>query len=400
MQVGEVFRKQIKWPTMNLSCIHCGREFSISAHQLGGRGRCPHCQGEIQLPRAESASDAGPVIYQPTNWLDNSMSALGSFVFHLVLLLVLAFIQFGGSGLQGNGEDVFIGTVPGTQLSENEEGELTSEDAKQETESERLNDPVDEIEPPTDPSDDGTLASDLLASPRPSGGASSDFTLGAPSFGGGAEGGGNWDGMIQSLRRNGLDVVIAFDSTSSMRGEIEEVKSQIKRIGNTLVTLVPKARISLCTYRDEGDDYVVKGLPLTSDIQEIDSYLADIFANGGGDSPEAVQEGLRWAVENNKFRRRARKVILLFGDAPPHLQDLKTCLEIASDFSSQQEGFVSTVTCHLSTPLKEFVDIAQAGGGEAFLTRDERQIVTQLMVLVFGSKYRDKVIDAFKLLEK
>ena len=41
---------------------------------------------------------------------------------------------------------------------------------------------------------------------------------------------------------------------------------------------------------------------------------------------------------------------------------------------------------------------ALAGGGEAFLTSDRRQIMTQLMVLVFGSKYRSKVIEAFRLL--
>ena len=38
------------------------------------------------------------------------------------------------------------------------------------------------------------------------------------------------------------------------------------------------------------------------------------------------------------------------------------------------------------------------GGGEAFLTTDERQIMTQLMVLVFGSRYREKVVEAFRLL--
>ena len=349
-------------------------------------------------PRAEQG-DAGPVVYHPSSWLDNSISALGSFVFHFGLLLILAFIQFGGGGLDGAGEDVFIGTTPGTQLTSNQEGELQSEDAEKDDESEQLDDPADEVQPPSDPSEDGALSSDLATAPSFNS-SSGDFSLGKVSLGGGSSGAGNWDGLIKNLRRNGLDVVIAFDSTGSMKGEINEVKNQIKRIGNTLVTLVPKSRISICTYRDEGDDYVFKGLPLTNDIQEIDNYLSNIFANGGGDHEEAVQEGLRWSVENNKFRSRARKVILLFGDAPPHLEDLKTCLEIASDFSSQQKGVISTVTCRKNAPLKEFVDIAQAGGGEAYLTSNERQIMTQLMVLVFGKKYRDKVIEAFKLLDK
>ena len=38
--------------------------------------------------------------------------------------------------------------------------------------------------------------------------------------------------------------------------------------------------------------------------------------------------------------------------------------------------------------------------GEAFVTADERQIMTQLIVLVFGSRHRAKVMEAFKLLDE
>ena len=50
--------------------------------------------------------------------------------------------------------------------------------------------------------------------------------------------------------------------------------------------------------------------------------------------------------------------------------------------------------------MDEFISIAQLGRGEAFLTRNEREIMTQLMVLVFGSKHRKKVLEAFDLLAK
>jgi hypothetical protein len=185
-----------------------------------------------------------------------------------------------------------------------------------------------------------------------------------------------------------------------MAGEIQQVISQIDRIGKTLVQLVPKARISICTYRDQGDDYVVKGLPLTGDIQQVQYYLRGISASGGGDEREAVHEGLQWSIANNAFRPRARKVILIFGDAPPHRQYHRLCLQLASDFYGQSNGVVSTVTCRQSERLPEFIEIAEVGGGEAFLTSDERQIMTQLIVLVFGSRHREKVIEAFKLLEQ
>jgi hypothetical protein len=75
-------------------------------------------------------------------------------------------------------------------------------------------------------------------------------------------------------------------------------------------------------------------------------------------------------------------------------------LKIASDFQQQQGGIVSTVTCRAGRRLDEFYDIASMGGGEAFLTSDERQIMEQLIVLVFGSKHRARVLEAFELLER
>lgn len=209
-----------------------------------------------------------------------------------------------------------------------------------------------------------------------------------------------WESKLKLLRSNGLDLVIVFDSTGSMGQEIAQLKTQIKRIGNTLMELVPSARISACTYRDFGDQYVVKGLPLSNDIQKIERYLQPIRAGGGGDDPEAVQEGLRWAIDNNEFRKDAAKVILLFGDAPPHLQDQSTCERHAAEFHAKQQGIVSTVTCRKPMKIAEFVKIASAGGGESFLVSEPKLIVEQLVILVFGSEYRDKVLEAFKLLEK
>jgi len=379
---------------MEFTCIHCESQFAISASQFGTSGRCPHCRELVHIPAADEAHkqrrEEG--LAAPSGWLGSSISGLVSLVFHMLLVLVLAYCSW-ELGSEGIGEEVLIGTLPTQSLDETQEDELKSEEvARDETEQ------IEEMVHPPSPDDSSELSTDdfRFTPTSPSGGDGGAFDLGTVSIGQG--GGGTWDGMIRDLRRHGLDIVIAFDSTDSMGGEIRQVKAQIESIGNTLVTLVPKARISICTYRDAGDEYVVKGLPLTGDIRQVSDYLVDIRAGGGADHPEAVQEGLRWAVESNDFRPRARKVILLFGDAPPHPQDKTTCLRIASDFNRQHKGVVSTVTCHSPRRLPDFVEIAEVGGGESFLTSDRRQIMTQLMVLVFGSKYRGKVVEAFRLM--
>lgn len=382
---------------MQLSCIHCGKPFTISVDQLGGSGTCPHCHGEIQLPKAGGSTEevaeepSGP----PTRWWENSVSTLVSVVFHMLLMLILALIGYQSSSGEGMGESVLIGNLPSETLSDAMDEDLNldsevSESSEQEFEELEL--------APMAAASDAELAT--LAEPTPlSGGDSGGVEMGTITIGGGSMAGGSWNGLMQNLRRNGLDIVITFDSTASMGGYIGEVKQQIHRIGSTLVKLVPKARISICTYRDQRDEYVVKGLPLTGNIQEIDAYLAQIGADGGGDNPEAVHEGLRWATEENQFRGSARKVVLLFGDAPPHREFYDDCLRIASDFARQKQGVVSTVTCK-ATRMREFEQIAETGGGEAFLTSDERRIMTELLTLVFGSKHRGKVIEAFELMDR
>ena len=386
---------------VKIVCIHCGGEFSIRAQDLGGKGLCPHCKGEITLPKAEQPqAEAAAHRPGPTSWLDGSISGLVSLVFHMALFLLIALTQqqYGGTGVAGEGEEVLIGKLPTEELSESPEEQLTSAEVQKEQATNDLEQLV-EIEAPTSAAD--SASADISTStPSPSGGEAGSFDLGAVQIGGGSMGGGSWEGMIGQLRRNGLDVVLCFDSTGSMSGEIDQVKRQIERIGQTLVTLVPKARISICTYRDHGDEFVAKGLPLTGSIQDVSAYLDRISAGGGGDHPEAVEEGLYWSVQQNQFRPSARKVILIFGDAPPHPEKLKRCLDISSDFQKQHKGVVSTITCREPEPMPEFYQIAKAGGGEAFLSTDQRQIMTQLIVLVFGSRHRQKVLEAFKLLEE
>lgn len=384
---------------MKIVCIHCGGEFSIKADDLGGSGFCPHCKGQVALPKpsGQQPEEHAPR-GRPLAWLDGSISGLSSLVIHMTIFLIVALWQVeGGTGGAGEGEDVLIGLLPTQELSESTDDQLTTAEVQKEQSSDL--DTMIEVEAPMSnaAASDGDLS---LSTPSPSGGEAGAFDLGTVQVGGGSMGGGSWEGMIGQLRKNGLDIVLCFDSTGSMSGEINQVKKQIQRIGQTLTTLVPKARISICTYRDEGDEYVAKGLPLTGSIQDVSDYLSRVSAGGGGDHPEAVDEGLYWSVSQNNFRPAARKVILIFGDAPPHPEKLKRALEIAGNFRTQNKGIVSTITCNSDTPMPQFYEIAASGGGEAFLTTDQRQIMSQLMVLVFGSRHRDKVLEAFKLLEE
>ena len=387
---------------MNIYCIHCGESFSITKDQLGKRGKCPHCRATVVLPKSKlQYGHKERQLDPPSRWMENSLSGVSAIILHLLLLVLLAMIPWGdfSTGEGGEGDQIMIGQLSREQLVDNPSEQLQ---------------PM-EIENPTESTTDELLETEMFSPTtlNPLDAREFDLNLGAISGGarksfeiqsenqssilaGGAE---EFGKMISRLQEDGLDIVIVFDSSGSMQGEIDQVKGKIQRIGTALRQMIPKTRIGLCTYRDQGDEYVVKGQSLTDNLGQIVSFLEKTNAKGGGDKPEAVEEGLRWAIENNRFRRGARKVILLFGDAPPHQDKTVACKKWASNFRHKQRGVISTVTCRSDVKLEEFESIAKIGGGESFLTRNERQIMKQLMILVFGSQHRSKVVEAFNLMD-
>ena len=207
---------------------------------------------------------------------------------------------------------------------------------------------------------------------------------------------------IREALKHGIDIVIVFDSTGSMGVEIDAVKEQISVIGSALIGKLPKAQIALVTYRDRGDDYLVKGTPLTDSLSQLETFLGSVTADGGGNHPEAVSAGLQWALTKCEFRRESSKFVLIFGDAPPHRDGIRRCVSMAREFRhSPWHGRISTITCGAAatavtsatrrrgfrpTGIPSFIQIARAGGGESYLLKDARKLMEDILVLAFGNK--------------
>ena len=137
--------------------------------------------------------------------------------------------------------------------------------------------------------------------------------------------------------------------------------------------------------------------PLTSEPSRLLVFLNKIRAEGGGDFPEAVDDGLEMAIQKNAFRPAARKAVLLFGDAPPHANRVMRCLELAQGFHQGQHGFISTITCQSPWSLKEFQEIARTGGGEAHVLSKPEMLMEDIVVAIFGERHRKDVFKFFDL---
>ncbi len=235
----------------------------------------------------------------------------------------------------------------------------------------------------------------------------------------GPEGGDAFMGFVQDLRQRGMDVVFVFDSTTSMGDVIDEVKANIRRMIAVLHKLVPECRLGVVTYRDQGSDYVTKQIPLTADRNALMAFVNAITvgvgrnAEGVEDWPEQVRQGLADAIHSD-WRPRARKAIILIGDAPAPESQEDSTVALALSFRRQQHGVVHTIYVRTvsadnmsrktltqdelqlaraeareySDRIKRFFAwVAKAGGGEALELKGGQEVVRHLLTLAFGVRW-------------
>jgi len=120
----------------------------------------------------------------------------------------------------------------------------------------------------------------------------------------------------------GLDLMFVVDTTGSMGDELSylqvELADVIARVGKSSTQSLD-LRLSVNFYRDQGDEYVVRPFPFTTDIEFALQRLQEQGAGGGDDFEEAVEEALEDAVYEHEWRANARaRLLFLVLDAPPH----------------------------------------------------------------------------------
>lgn len=125
--------------------------------------------------------------------------------------------------------------------------------------------------------------------------------------------------------KNYLDVVFAIDATGSMKNDIETLKKELLPALLKQFEGAESVRFGLLFYRDYGDSFNYKGLPVrffgfTDNLNTFDKNLNSIRIVGteGGDIPEAVYEAIYASTEYYNWRLGVNRRIILIGDAEPH----------------------------------------------------------------------------------
>ena len=178
-----------------------------------------------------------------------------------------------------------------------------------------------------------------------------------------------------------IEVAFVLDTTGSMSGLIEGAKRKIWSIASRMAdgTPTPHVRFGLIGYRDRGDAYVTRLFDLTEDIDAIYDKLQAFRADGGGDTPESVNQALHEAVARMSWSpgQDVYKVVFLVGDAPPHMnyQDDIAYPETAR-LANEKHILINTIQCGaLASTTPFWRQIAAAGHGEFVAIRQDGAMV-------------------------
>lgn len=179
-----------------------------------------------------------------------------------------------------------------------------------------------------------------------------------------------------TYRHGTLQLAFVVDTTGSMGDELEYLKVEFKSIVAEIDRSYPgvKKEYAFIAYRDQSDEYVTRGLNFTTDVEEVQTFIRNQSAGGGGDYPEAVHTAFEEAYSRLNWNSSSDSARMLFhiADAPAHMEDMD------STFASVEKLIAAGVNV-FPVAASGVQDVAEAmmratallsGGQYIFLTDD------------------------------
>lgn len=231
-----------------------------------------------------------------------------------------------------------------------------------------------------------------------SGGASQSYELKGASAGGG-QSSSQTGGTEVSFTFSGsgrlyaeTEIMFIVDTTGSMGDEMLFLQSEFTAITNAVGT--DNVKYSVNFYRDEGDDYVTKLNPFTSDVADLQAKLNRESADGGGDMPEAVAEILDQTLTNGSWSEESVKLAFLIFDAPPHDGKEEMLVRAAKSASEKGIRVIPVVSSNSDRDTELFArSLAMTTGGTYVFLTDDSGIGDSHLEPIIGDYEVEKLYD-------
>lgn len=143
-----------------------------------------------------------------------------------------------------------------------------------------------------------------------------------------------------------LDVVIALDSTGSMRAQTEGLKTEITQFAQLMNELSPSVHMGVVEYKDRCDRQTVRSFDLVEmnnlTIPRIQAFADGVEAGGdfcNSDGPEALKSALEKAVEMDWREEVDVQLIVIVTDNSAYREEEAEALRLATAFAGRGGGF-------------------------------------------------------------
>lgn len=185
-----------------------------------------------------------------------------------------------------------------------------------------------------------------------------------------------------STSENTIQVALLLDTSNSMDGLIEQAKSRLWNIVNTLTTLkydgkTPKIEIALYEYGNDGlrdENWVRKVTPLTQDLDLISEKLFALRTNGGTEYCGAVIQNATQQLDWNN-NSESMKLIYIAGNEPFNQQGVNYKEAISG--AKSKSIYINTIFCgDRREGIETFwQDGADLGGGKYFNIDSDQKVI-------------------------
>ena len=169
-----------------------------------------------------------------------------------------------------------------------------------------------------------------------------------------------------------IEVLFVIDTTGSMTDEINYLKAEIANvIGRIEQASGAEVTLGIMVYRDVRDEYVTLVSPFTTDIAAQQEFLAKQSADGGGDTPEAVDRAMTEAVAM-QWSARSTKLIVHVADAAAHEEDVPRWHQAVEEAAARGIRIISVASSGIDRQVEYFFRSQSllTGGVYMYLTND------------------------------
>jgi hypothetical protein len=203
------------------------------------------------------------------------------------------------------------------------------------------------------------------------------------------------DYMIDLAERS-LDLAIVLDCTASMGRQLAEAQGGADDLMQFVGSMVESLRVGIVGYRDRRDEFETKAWDFTTSVETARENLWQLTADGGGDARESVYKALMQAYSQFSWKPSSTKVLVLIGDAPPHVGQGELSINLARRARGNAELATHVIQAR-GKEVEHFAEIATAGGGRCVNLEERDSLVAQIAGLTLGDQYEEEFGEFFRI---